>query len=681
MSGVAATSNNETSTTRSGVGAATIVITNDTAQQAATGQSAEAVLAGLNRNTVTGTDTSDRLGNSLDVQAVRADLEITSAFGSSVGTMLAAKAAQTVGDIGEAHRKEAEAAERDYTRLADQAASNGDASEAARYSALALEQKNTAAAWGDNGVNRIALHAGAQGLIGGLAGGSAGAISSISGVAGGNLGQQLGEYLGTERANALGLTDSDRAALINSYQEDMAKVGGMIVGKGGSVLGGATGLTVFAGTLQGGATATTVDSYNRQLHLAEIALAKKYAKQVAKQGGITEEEAIARIERQLLRWVNADTFRNDGGRVDELVVSTIGITGADKSLGIAWNYKNFGENFPAEYNNSLINSNNINSYSPLLASQKVGKTPAQYEHQAYDGTVAALTAASCGFSFGAGCLIMNGFNIGDGAVKIGNGENVGGAIQIGAGVLGLRAGGYGATKSTSAISNESASTGSAIKFLGVTNERELSTLSGINSGAYTTNAGTNAIGYSGLTTVDSSGRLIPGGIPSNTRALPISNTTLANPGTKISVEMEAKILYGERVTNSEGVLSNKIIGAHSGEISNASEKYAVQVLSLNDDGTRNVKLVLQFPDGEVSRIKASTLFPDSWTDMQTINAIKIVGGTQPVAVRASDGAALYQSTVNGVKIEVIKVGSIVTAGYPAGTKGFQMPSVFVGVKK
>jgi filamentous hemagglutinin len=269
ISGVAATSNNETSTTRSGVGAAAIVITNDTAQQAATGQSAEAVLAGLNRNTVTGTDTSDRLGNSLDVQAVRADLEITSAFGSSVGTLLAAKAAQTVGDIGDAHRKEAEAAERDYTRLADQAASNGDASEAARYSELALEQKNTAADWGDNGVNRLALHASAQGLIGGLAGGSAGATASVSGVVGGNLGQQLGQYLGTERANALGLTDGDRAALINSYQKDMAKVGGMVAGLTSADMGGAMGSGALAGTLQGGGTATTVDSYNRQLHQTE----------------------------------------------------------------------------------------------------------------------------------------------------------------------------------------------------------------------------------------------------------------------------------------------------------------------------------------------------------------------------------------------------------------------------
>jgi hypothetical protein len=269
VTGLAATSDNASSKTRSGVGAGAVVITNGAAQQAATGQTADQVVADLNRNVVTGTDTSGRIGNSLDVRAVNAELEIASAFGSSVGTMLAANAAKTVGDIGEAHRKEAEAAERDYTRLADQAANSGDASEAARYSALALEQKNTAAAWGDNGVNRIALHAGAQGLIGGLTGGSAGAVSSVSGVVGGNVGQQLGEYLGTERANALGLTDAYRAALVNSYQQDLAKVGGLVAGLSGAEAGGVTGLGAVAGTLQGGGTATTVDSYNRQLHLTE----------------------------------------------------------------------------------------------------------------------------------------------------------------------------------------------------------------------------------------------------------------------------------------------------------------------------------------------------------------------------------------------------------------------------
>lgn len=59
----------------------------------------------------------------------------------------------------------------------------------------------------------------------------------------------------------------------------------------------------------------------------------------------------------------------------------------------------------------------------------------------------------------------------------------------------------------------------------------------------------------------------------------------------------------------------------------------------------------------------------------------MVGGTAPVAIRSSDGAALYQSTVNGVKIEVIKVGDDVTAGYPTGVKGFQTISQFIGIKK
>jgi filamentous hemagglutinin len=100
VTGLAATSDNASSKTRSGVGAGAVVITNGAAQQAATGQTADQVVADLNRNVVTGTDTSGRIGNSLDVRAVNAELEIASAFGSSVGTMLAANAAKTVGILG-----------------------------------------------------------------------------------------------------------------------------------------------------------------------------------------------------------------------------------------------------------------------------------------------------------------------------------------------------------------------------------------------------------------------------------------------------------------------------------------------------------------------------------------------------------------------------------------------------
>ncbi len=103
-----------------------------------------------------------------------------------------------------------------------------------------------------------------------------------------------------------------------------------------------------------------------------------------------------------------------------------------------------------------------------------------------------------------------------------------------------------------------------------------------------------------------------------------------------------------------------------GFFDNLHPDFAVEVVSTYADGSRQVKFATQFEDGTLSNIKKSTLFSESWTDAQTINAVKLVGGTKPVATRTSDGASLYQSTVNGVKVEVVKVGDNVTAGYPCG---------------
>lgn len=86
---------------------------------------------------------------------------------------------------------------------------------------------------------------------------------------------------------------------------------------------------------------------------------------------------------------------------------------------------------------------------------------------------------------------------------------------------------------------------------------------------------------------------------------------------------------------------------------------------------------MQFLDGGVSNVKNSTLFPAGWSDAQSLSAIWLAGNTTPIATRASDGAALYQATVNGVNVEVIKIGKVVTAGYPAGTKGFQSANYFL----
>ena len=112
----------------------------------------------------------------------------------------------------------------------------------------------------------------------------------------------------------------------------------------------------------------------------------------------------------------------------------------------------------------------------------------------------------------------------------------------------------------------------------------------------------------------------------------------------------------------------------SGEISNTHPDYAVEVLSSNADGTRNAKLVAQFTDGNISKIKTSTLFPASWSDAQTMSAVRATGNGPALATRA-DGASLHQTTVNGVKVEVIKVGERVTAGYPCG-RGCTDPTKF-----
>jgi hypothetical protein len=131
--------------------------------------------------------------------------------------------------------------------------------------------------------------------------------------------------------------------------------------------------------------------------------------------------------------------------------------------------------------------------------------------------------------------------------------------------------------------------------------------------------------------------------------------------------MQQKILWGQRQLREDGTPSNGLIGAHSGEISNDLPNYAVEVLRNNPDGTSSVKLVTQFSDGNVSKMKSSTLFPSGWTDPNVLDAIQTVGAPQnAVATRLLDRSTLYQGTVNGVNMEVIKIGNRVTAAYPTG---------------
>lgn len=95
---------------------------------------------------------------------------------------------------------------------------------------------------------------------------------------------------------------------------------------------------------------------------------------------------------------------------------------------------------------------------------------------------------------------------------------------------------------------------------------------------------------------------------------------------------------------------------------------------LNPDGTRVIKFVTQFPDGNVSKIKTSTIFPENWSDKSIIDSINKVGNLPAIGQRSTTGETLHRGIVNGIEIDVIKKGNEVTAGYPVGgkpTPGFE----------
>ncbi|MBC7796091.1 MAG: EndoU domain-containing protein [Pyrinomonadaceae bacterium] len=177
------------------------------------------------------------------------------------------------------------------------------------------------------------------------------------------------------------------------------------------------------------------------------------------------------------------------------------------------------------------------------------------------------------------------------------------------------------------------------------------------------------------------GGIIGGGLPLRPGARSFINRLEIEPGTigttggnirlkQVPPAMQDKILYGERVPNpnSPGGMSNRIIGGHSSEIK-TNPNYAHEVISTNADGTTNVKFITQFPDGNLSNIKSSTLAPDSWTNTDVINVTNQTASTTTVATRARDGATLHRQTTNGVEWEVIKDSAgNVTSSYPTGGK-------------
>ncbi|EOD8959128.1 EndoU domain-containing protein [Providencia stuartii] len=136
----------------------------------------------------------------------------------------------------------------------------------------------------------------------------------------------------------------------------------------------------------------------------------------------------------------------------------------------------------------------------------------------------------------------------------------------------------------------------------------------------------------------------------------------------LSSDYEKILLINTPIFRGDYRSSNKLIGGHSPSINNENPNYAVESVKLNPDGTRVIKFVTQFPDGNVSKIKTSTIFPENWSDKSIIDSINKVGNLPAIGQRSTTGETLHRGIVNGIEIDVIKKGNEVTAGYPVGGK-------------
>ncbi|HWZ48189.1 MAG TPA: hemagglutinin repeat-containing protein [Herbaspirillum sp.] len=194
-SGFSSGSGSQASTAQSGISGGLIIVTDNAAQVVATGQTADQTIASINRNIVTGADTSGALtkawnGDQL-MQQTQANVQISAAFGSA--------AAKAIGDY----------AQKQY----DDAVKIGDAQGAAQ--------------WGEGGASRVALQTAAGALGGGLNGAlGAAASSSIMPIIGDmidkmDLPDPIKQALGAVAASTIGTMAGGLAGASTAFNVDL----------------------------------------------------------------------------------------------------------------------------------------------------------------------------------------------------------------------------------------------------------------------------------------------------------------------------------------------------------------------------------------------------------------------------------------------------------------------------
>lgn len=257
----------QASVTRSGVSQGVVAITNEQAQQAATGQSGTEAVAGMNRDVSSDRDTSGALtknwdGNEL-MRDVQAQAKITQialpALAKEIGTQME----QQAGDLRKQARAETDPAKK--RTLQDEAAK-----------------------FDEGGAYRVAAHI----ALGALAGGTQGALGAGTASA---MAQALNDWQ-QELKDAL-----QAKGMGSDGAETTAKI---LTGAAAILVGGAAGGSI------GAATAGNADFNNRQLHPVEIQWIKNNAKRYAALREISAEEAERLLAEQAFRQVQ---FGAEGG--------------------------------------------------------------------------------------------------------------------------------------------------------------------------------------------------------------------------------------------------------------------------------------------------------------------------------------------------------------------------------
>ncbi|MGN4093139.1 filamentous hemagglutinin, partial [Burkholderia gladioli] len=221
-------SGNESATTRSGVSAGTINVTNPA------GQTQD--LANLNRDT---SNLNGTVSKTPDVQHLLDKQADTMNAAQAAGQVVA----QGIGAYADMKRDAALATAKDATTAAKAAMQAGDTEAAAAYAATASQALADAKSWTEGGSNRAILQISGGALIGGLGGSSA-----MTGALGGAAGAGMSSLLAGQTSKISGaLGDASGSSLLGNV------VGNILSGLGGMLVGGSAGA----------ATASAVNLYNQ----------------------------------------------------------------------------------------------------------------------------------------------------------------------------------------------------------------------------------------------------------------------------------------------------------------------------------------------------------------------------------------------------------------------------------